>query len=151
MLLSEAIIPYAGTQGIRLYQTRPEVKAVLREAGIRYHEEYWANKDETVPNPWHVLIADDVMSLFFARNGKLFKIVFWMGWEGCLPNGIHTGLPLEEARRLDPQLWFDDWNEVWQSPAGYWLEDDLTTREVMSITVYIREVLDDDLFDACEW
>ena len=31
MLLSEAIIPYAGTQGIRLYQTRPEVKAVLRE------------------------------------------------------------------------------------------------------------------------
>lgn len=73
MLLSEAIIPYAGTQGIRLYQTRPEVKAVLREAGIRYHEEYWANKDETVPNPWHVLIADDVMSLFFARNGKLFK------------------------------------------------------------------------------
>ena len=151
MLLSEPIIPYEGTPAIHLYQTRAEVKAVLREAGIKYHEEYWANKDETVPNPWHVVIVDDVMSLFFARNGKLFKIVFWMGWEGCLPNGIHTGLPLEEARRLDSQLWFDDWNEDWQSPAGYWLEDDLTTREVMSIAVFIREVLDDDLFDACEW
>ena len=128
-----------------------DVKAFLSAERIRYRQEVWSSKDETVPNPWTLLIIDNVMTLFFAKNDKLFKIVFWPSYEGKLPNGIHTGMGVEEAKKLDPDLVFDDWNEDYESPEGYWFEDDIDTKTVDSISVFIKEILDEDRFDYCEW
>ena len=151
MYLTDAIIPFKGTESFALYQSLSVVRSFLSDAGIQYREEVWSSESETIPNPWTVLIIDDVISLFFAKNKKLFKVVFWKDYQGCLPNGIHTRMPLKEAQRIDPDLVFDDWNEDYESPLGYWLEDDIDTGVVDSISIFIQEVLDEDHFDYCEW
>ena len=151
MRYNEAIIPYEGIESIKLYQKIDEVKLVLQSNGIPYQEEIWSAESETVPNPWTVLVVDNLFSLFFAKNGKLFKMVFWEGYQGSLPNGISLGISVKEASSMDSSLSFDDWNEVYQSDKGYWIEDNVDTSTVMSISIFIKELLDEDNFDYCNW
>ncbi len=128
-----------------------EVKSVLQFSGILFREEIWSAESETIPNPWTVLVINNVMSLFFAKNGKLFKIVFWEGYQGSLPNGISLGIPIDEAKSLYSSISFDDWNEIYQSENGYWIEDNIDTKTVLSVSIFIKELLDDDNFDYCNW
>ena len=151
MLFAESIVPYEGTTSIKLRMSISEVKNLLREEGIHFKEEIWSSQEETVPNPWNVIIISNTMSLFFAKNRKLFKIVFWQDYTGSLPNGIKTGLKTDDALKIDPSLAFDDWNEDYESSDGYWLEDDIENGCIMSISIFIKELLDDDLFDTCNW
>ncbi len=148
---NETIIPYEGIESIKLYQKIDEVKTVLQSDGILYREEIWSAESETVPNPWTVLVVDNFASLFFAKNDKLFKIVFWEGYQGSLTNGISPGISIEDAGSMDPSLSYDDWTEVYQSDEGYWIEDNIETNTVMSISIYIKELLDEDNFDYCNW
>ena len=151
MLFSESIFPYKGLTSLHLYQDLNETKVFLTDSGIPFREEVWAAESETTPNPWNVIVIENVMSLFFARNGKLFKIVLWESFDGSLPNGIGTGMDIEMAKKLDPQLIFDEWNEDYESPDGYWLEDDAESGRVISISIFIKELLDEDTFDRCNW
>lgn len=151
MIGYDNIIPYVGTENIKLYQTVDEIKSVLKENDVIYREEVWNSEYETVPNPWTVLVIDGILSIFFAKNNKLFKLVFWEGYQGTLPNGIKTGMAIETAKTLDPSLAYDDWNEDYQSQNGYWLEDDPESGTVMSISIFIREILDEETFDQCKW
>ena len=151
MILTGAIIPFKGIDGIELYQSVREVRKYLSASGIQFREEIWGSSAETVPNPWTVFILDGVMSLFFASNGKLFKIVLWKAYQGNLPNGIRPGMRIEEAQMIDPELRYDDWNEDYQSPQGYWLEDDIDSGEIISISIFIPELLDEENFDRCIW
>lgn len=151
MLIRETIIPYVGIDSIKLYQNIAEVKSVLQISGIPFREEIWSAESETVPNPWTVLVIDNVLSLFFAKNKKLFKMVFWEGYQGSLSNGISLGSSIEEAKSLDVSLSFDDWNEIYQSDNGYWIEDQVDAKTVFSISIFIKELLDDDGFDYCNW
>ena len=151
MLFNEKIIPYEGTQSIKLYQSLDSVRSFLRMNRVPYREEVWSAENETVPNPWTVVVIENVMSLFFARNKKLFKMVFWNEYQGALSNGISVGIPIQEAVDEDSSLEYDDWNEIYQSANGYWIEDDLDTKRVMSISIFIKELLDDDAFDYCKW
>lgn len=41
--------------------------------------------------------------------------------------------------------------EDWSSENGYWLEDSLDTKQVISITIFIQALLDDDLFEKYAW
>ena len=151
MFYTEPLIPFEGTESFKLYQNIETVKKVLDANKVSYSIELWDSTYETVPNPWKVIVIDNVISLFFAKNDKLFKIIAWPNYEGALPNGITTGMAMEEAKSLDDTLEYDDWNEVYLSKAEYWLEDDLDTKTVLSISIYIPELLDDDTFDYCEW
>lgn len=36
-------------------------------------------------------------------------------------------------------------------PKGYWLEDNINDNSVISISIFIKEAIDDDLFDKYEW
>ena len=150
-LNNETIIPYIGIESIKLYQKLNEIKSLLQSEGITYREEIWSAESETVPNPWTVLVIDNIMSLFFAKNEKLFKIVFWEGYRGSLPNGISLSSSIEDAKIIDPSLRFDDWNEIYQSTNGYWIEDNIDTKTVLSISIFIEELLDEDTFDYCNW
>ncbi len=151
MLNFEAIIPYVGIESIKLYQRISEIKHFLKSEGITYREEMWSAESETVPNPWTVLVIDNIISLFFAKNEKLFKIVFWNGYRGSLPNGISLGTSIEDAKTMDPSLQYDDWNEIYLSNNGYWIEDNIDTKTVLSISIFIEELLDEDTFDYCNW
>ena len=151
MILNGAILPYKGIDGINLYQPIDAVRKLLSDAGLKYREEIWGSSSETIPNPWTVLILDDIISLFFACNGKLFKIVLWKEYQGSLPNGIRPRMAIDEAQNIDPELTYDDWNEDYESPLGYWLEDDIDTGEISSISIFIPELQDEDNFDYCNW
>ena len=151
MFYTEPLIPFEGTKSFKLYQDIETVKKVLDSNKVSYSIELWDSTYETVPNPWKVIVIENVISLFFAKNDKLFKIIAWADYEGALPNGVTTGMAMEEAKSLDDTLEYDDWNEVYLSKEEYWLEDDLDTKTVLSISIYIRELLDDDTFDYCEW
>ena len=151
MLFNESIIPYSGTESIKLYQSTDEVKKMLASESIDYREELWSGNFETNPNPWTVITVNHVMSLFFAKNRKLFRIVLWQAYSGSLPNGIHTGMKMNEATAIDPDLRYDNWNEDYESDAGYWLEDDVESGRIISISIFIKELLDEDQFDNCDW
>ena len=63
--LTESIIPYIGIESIALYQDIIVVKQVLSNAGIRYRQEVWSSSHETVPNPWTVLIVDNIFLVIY--------------------------------------------------------------------------------------
>lgn len=68
MIGDDNIIPYVGTEKIKLYQPVDEIKSVLKENDVSYREEVWGSEYETVPNPWTVLVIDGVLSLFFCQK-----------------------------------------------------------------------------------
>lgn len=151
MNINEKIVPYEGIESIKLYQNIDEVKSLLTNSSIQYREEIWQSESETIPNPWNVIIIDNCLSMFFAANKKLFKIVFWNDYNGSLPNGICTGMEINKAKVIDNSLEYNDWNEDYESKLGYWIEDDIETENIMSISIFIKEILDEESFDLCKW
>lgn len=150
-MFTDSAVPFVGTQTFPLYLSLTDAKAILSNSGVPYQEEIWSSESETTPNPWTVLTIGEYLSLFFAKNEKMFKIVLWKNYSGSLPNGIQTGMNIKQAQSIDASLVFDDWNEDYESSAGYWLEDDVESGEIISISIFIKELLDEDLFDACNW
>ena len=151
MFYDDNLVQFKGTESFALYQNIETARETLKASGVGYTEEVWGSSSETVPNPWKVLVVDGVISLFFAKNDKLFKIVAWENYTGCLPNGIRTGMNIADAMELDSSLSYSEWNEDYESESGYWLEDDIDTKAIISISIFIREALDEDNFDYCEW
>lgn len=148
--MSYFINPFNGVGQFTLLSSEEEVKEILNKTGISFVEELWDNSECTVQVPWKIIRASNSMSFFFAKD-KLFKIYMEEGFIGSLQNGISIGTYMDEARRLDSTLKYDEWNEDWSSENGYWLEDSLDTKQVISITIFIQELLDDDLFERYEW
>ena len=146
MFYDDNLVPFKGTESFALYQNIATARKTLAAADVGYTEEVWGSSSETVPNPWKVLIVEGVISLFFAKNDKLFKIVAWENYTGCLPNGIRAGMNIADAIELDSSLSYSEWNEDYESESGYWLEDDIDTKAIMSISIFIREALDEDKF-----
>ena len=69
-------------------------------------------------------------------------------FEGSLPNGIHTGMLIKDAWKIDKNLrQDDDFDEVYISPNGYFLEYSNRNLEIMIITIFIPAVERDDFFE----
>lgn len=151
MHFDEQLVPFIGTDSFKLYSNLESAKSFLTNNHIPFSMEEWDSDYETVPNPWKVIVIDNTLNLFYAKNDKLFKIVALDHYAGTLTNGVSIGMIIDDAKKLDPTLSFDEWNEVWSSELGYWLEDDIDTKKIFSICVYIRELLKEDTFDYCEW
>lgn len=151
MVYKENLIPFKGTDSIQLYQTIDIVREALDKYQVGYSIELWESTSETVPNPWKVIVIEGVLSLFFAKNNKLFKIVAWDNYKGTLPNGIAVGMNISDAQKLDSTLIYNEWNEDYESDNGYWVEDDVESNTIMSISIFIKEVLEEDTFDYCKW
>lgn len=70
---------------------------------------------------------------------------------GSLSNGISLSTTLKDALTIDASLKYNNDGEVFESHDGYWIEDDLDTGGLLSITVYIKELLDASCFDSLKW
>ena len=151
MVNGESLIPFRGTDSFVFYQNIESAREILDLAKVGYTEELWESFSETVPNPWKVLVVEGIISLFFAKNDKLFKIVVCDNYEDCLQNGVRIGMSIDDAKKLDPTLSYSEWNEDYESELGYWLEDDVETKAVMSISIFIKEALEENTFDYCNW
>ena len=58
---------------------------------------------------------------------------------------------MDDALKIDHSLKFDDWNEDYESESGYWLEDNIDDNTVLSIAIFIKEVLHDETFFKYNW
>ena len=81
----------------------------------------------------------------------MFKIYFENNFDGSLSNGIALGMPIEDAEAIDPTIKYDDWEEVYTSKSGYWLEDDVESGRIITITIFIKELEDDEVFFKYGW
>jgi len=148
-LLTEKLIPFVGTEHLKLYTAPSDIKILLKENSINFFVETWANNECTIPMPWTIIHIDNAISLFFANN-KLFKIVVFEKYTGNLDNGIRTGMPINTALEKDSRLHYDEWNEDYESD-DYWIEKNIETNTISSISIFISEVLNDEIFDKYEW
>ena len=149
-ILQEKLIPFEGLGDIKLLSSFEEVKDYLKKNNINFSIEYQSNKGCKPEVPWTMIRIDGSITLSFAKN-KLWQIFAEEKFEGSLPSGIKIDTSMDEAIKIDPSLRYDDWNEDYQSKRGYWLEDNLDDGTVLSMTIFIKEVMDDAVFFKYEW
>ena len=146
---SPIIIPFTGTDTITFDMTYDQVRNRLKESKIGYNVELRQNKGCTPEVPWTIIRANNSVSVFFA-NDKMFKIDFGSSnW--ILNNGVKVGMRIEDALRIDSTLEYDDLEEYYKSSNGYWLFTNSDSDTVSNITVFIKAVLDDDVFFSYNW
>lgn len=134
------IIPYVEMGKIKLYSSMSELSNIIADSKENILNDLWVRYD-----------VDNVLSLFFHRkNCKLFKITTLAGYCGCLFEKIDVKTFEDDIVLLDDSFEYDDFEEVWESKKGAFIEVDPCTRKATWITVYIKEMNDDD-FDNGEW
>ena len=144
------ILPYIGFENYLFSKSFDEIHKYLKDSSKPYTIEHWPNKGCTPEVAWDIIRVGESISLFFAK-GCLFKIYFEGGFEGSLSNGIHLGQKIDEAIAIDKTLKYDDWEEEYISDLGYWLEDDVETGKILSMTIFIRALEDSDYFYSYNW
>ena len=149
-MLNWDIIPFKGVGKFKLYSSVEDVKKILDDEKFSYSEEIQRHETWTIPEPWILISIKDTINFWFAKN-KLFEIWVEKKFNGKLRDGRHVGMSMKEACKIDSELKFDDWEENWESSDGYWIEDEMDTKQVIKIAVFIKEVLDYDLFEKYEW
>ena len=149
-LLSEKVIPFEGTSTFPIGKNLNEVRAFLKAASIPFNQSIDPNKGCSPEIPWTYIELMDSITLCFAQD-VLFQIVFENNYEGELINGIRLGMNLSDAIRIDPSIEYNDDEEDYISAQGFWLQKDLDTNTVNSITVYVKEADTPDIFFKYEW
>lgn len=150
MFNSQTIIPFAGTDMISFNMSYNQVRNVLKESKIGYNVELRPNKGCTPEVPWKIIRTNNSVSVFFA-NDKMFKLNCGSSSAGILNNGIKVGMSIEEAIKIDPTLEYDEFEEYYESSNGYWLFVNSGSDIISDITVFIKAVLDDDVFFLYKW
>ena len=144
------IIPFVGYGEYVFSMTLDEVRQKLNKEGIRFRQEHWNNKGCTPEVAWDIIRINNTMSMFFAKN-KMFKIYFESPDIWQLENGIEIKMTIEDAQKIDNSLKYNDDEEDYESPNGYWIEESLESGKIESITIFIKEVLDDEEFYSYSW
>ena len=95
-------------------------------------------------------IQNSVELFFHLKNNKLFRITTLDNYQGKLFEKIGVGTTEKELLEVEPSFVYDDFEEVWESEKGIFIEMDAETNTVRWISVYIRE-LDDENFENANW
>ncbi len=143
MIVCDApIIPWEGMGGVKLYSTIKECKSTIERRDV---------KAVLLNNLWVRYEIDNMMYLFFHLvNGKLFKITTLDEYKGKLFNKIGVGMTESELLEIEPSFVYDEFEEVFESEKGVFLETDPVHHTVKYISVFIKE-LDDKNFEEGLW
>lgn len=130
------IVPYEGIGEISLYSSEISLK------------EFLSNYNKVIlPNGWIRYDIEDYLQLFFHPvNNKLFKMCTQPGYRGYLLDNICTSTHESDFQTYDSEIMYDEFEEVWESPKGYFIETDVETFKANWITVYIPEFLGEDFW-----
>lgn len=133
------IIPYIGLGNIRLYSTKDELVdlLLLDNVEIKIINDRWIRYD----------IQNSVELFFHLKNNKLFRITTLENYKGMLFEKIGVGTTTEEMLNVEPSFVFNDFEEVWESDKGVFIETDAETNKVKWISVYIPELDLEDFED----
>ena len=149
-IFESTIKPYYGIDNISLDKSYDEVKQFLKNNNYKYHVDTYPNKGCIPEVAWKVIRIEGGINVYFALD-KMFKIDFTDNYKGKLFNGLFIGMPMAEAVVTDSTLKYNDEEEDYASVEGYWVEDNLYTNKVMCITVFIKELLDEEVFFTYNW
>lgn len=144
------IIPYIGIDDIKFGMKLSDVTNILKKHEIKYCIGISPNKGYEKEIPWETIYIKDYMSLVFANN-ILWQINFEENFPGKLENGIKIGTKVKDLKKYDNTIFFDDWNENWESKKGYWLFDTVESGKIYMFSIFIKECLNDDEFYSYEW
>lgn len=145
------LIPGVGIGRIKFGMKFDEVKKILKEDGIVYSTGIDSNKGCTPQKEWETIYVKDYMTFCFVEN-VLWQINAEKEYKGMLENGICIGDSIQNAEKVDPDLQYDDWNENFVSPKGYWLFDTVESgNKIYRMTINLLECMDDDIFYSYEW
>lgn len=139
--INAPIIPYGGLGGIRLYSTIEDLADILQ---------YDANPS-ILHGEWIKYDIHDCIELFFhLRNRKLFRITTLDKYKGELFGGISVGSTEDDILTIEPSFVYDEFEEVWETPKGAFIEMEPSTNTVKWISVYIKELNSED-FNKADW
>ena len=141
--LNAPIIPCEGLGGIKLSSTRDSLNDILSLTNVR-KKILWEGDGVAYE------IQNKISLQFLASNKKLFKIVALPEYKGKVFGKIGIGMTEEELLKAEPSFVYDDFEEVWASNKGIFIEMDPETNTVMWISVYIPELETED-FKKGEW
>lgn len=136
------IVPFKGFGEIKLYNTRDELRELLEKEDVEL---------QIINNDWIRYDIQNSVELFFHRkNNKLFRITTLDNYQGKLFEKIGVGTTEKELLEIEPSFVYDDFEEVWESEKGVFIEMDAETNTVRWISVYIKELGDED-FENANW
>lgn len=140
--ITAPIIPFKGFGEIRLYSTRDELKELLssNDVKVKLINENWIRYD----------IQNSVELFFHLKNNKLFRITTLDNYKGKLFEKIGVGSTEEEMLEIESSFVYDEFEEVWESDKGVFIEMDAETNNVRWISIYIPE-LDTENFEKADW
>ena len=145
-ILNDSIIPLIGLDSFKFGDSLESVRIKLKYEKIAFNQCMGAKgekKESTIK-------INNCITLYFIDD-ILFEIVLYNGFYGKLPNGIHVGMNMAEAKTIDDSLKYDDDAEGFISSEGYMIVDDIETDTVSEIEIFINEVLNDEEFYKYEW
>ena len=118
--ISASIVPFDGFGEIKLYSTRNELQELLEKEDV---------KSEIVNDDWIRYDIENSVELFFhLKNNKLFRITTLENYQGKLFEKIGVGTTEKELLEVEPSFAYDDFEEVWESEKGVFIEMDAETR-----------------------
>ena len=140
--ITAPIIPFKGFGEIRLYSTRDQLKELLSsdDVKVKLMNENWIRYD----------IQNSVELFFHLKNNKLFRITTLDNYKGKLFEKIGVGSTEEEMLEIESSFVYDEFEEVWESDKGVFIEMDAVTNNVRWISIYIPE-LDTENFEKADW
>ena len=140
--ISAPIVPFEGFREIKLYSTRDELRELLEKEDV---------ESEIINSDWiRYDILNSVELFFHLKNNKLFRITTLDNYRGKLFEKIGVGTTEKELLEVEPSFAYDDFEEVWESEKGVFIEMDAETNVVRWISVYVRE-LDNEDFENTNW
>ncbi|MCM3548616.1 hypothetical protein M4D48_08525 [Alkalihalobacillus clausii] len=83
-------------------------------------------------------------------NGRLWKITALKDYKGKLFDNIHIGMHIDDVLKIEPSFEYDDFEEVYCSPKGIFIETDPIEHTVLWISVYVKELGNED-FERGNW
>ena len=147
--LSERIIPYEGIESFKLGMKLDEVRQILKNNKIPFDQTMQSNRGTTSEVPWIFITIDSSLTLCFAKN-VMYEMYFKNDFKGKLPNGGYIGMDMEQLEKLDPLLEYNDDEEDFNSKNGYWILDDIDTKKVAIITIFLP-IVEKEEFYSYEW
>ena len=143
--INAPIIPFQGLGGIKLYSTREDLKELLERQDGTVIKQNWGTW-------WHYEIKGCFCLFFHKKNDKLWKIKTLQEYRGKLFGKISTHTNYHDLEKIEPSFEYDDWNEIFRSYKGIFIEPDRITENCDWISVFIRELLEDEeKFDRGDW
>ena len=140
--LNAPILPCEGMGGIKLNTHISDYYEIIKKV---------TKKPSLLGNFLIRYELEDTVDLWFnILNGKLFKITALKNYSGKLFKEICIGMPIETVLELEPSFVYDDFEEVYCSSKGIYIETDPVEHTVLWISVYVKEIDDVD-FEEGNW